>query len=258
MSSLVNNLEYDIISDAEVTNILSHFDSDEILNFIDDNLQRKHMFYPNNPLNLVKSIETNFSIVYANLPGEKERIDFLRDDVYKSIIYKLCNYYNIEFIDNDQDYYTIAYYLYEFLVSGFSTNVISFFTNYIVKEKDYIYNHIGLVDMKKSKDMSTSYTKKMHKDSKLALINANLEYVIDSIALFDISLKDILDLVYIDRNIAELILNSIAPRGNFFKEHFVKTIFNEYKAVFLTNVKFALLSADDSLSAETISFLQQA
>lgn len=251
-------LEYDIISDAEVTNILSHFDSDEILGFVDDSLSRKHMFYPNNPLNYVSSLETNFSIVYMNLPSEKERIDSIRDNTYKAIIDKICTYFNLEFNDVGQDYYTIAFYLYEFFITQFSTNVIRFFTNYIIKEKDYLYNYVGLIDLKKNKDISTTYSKKIHKDPKLAIINANLEYVVDSISLFDISFEDILNLIYIDRNIIDLLINSVSPKGDIFKEHFKTTVNNEYKAIFLTNMKFALLEYDgDNLSQDTMNFLQQ-
>lgn len=257
MSSLNSNLEYDIISDAEVTSILSHFDPDEILGFVDDNLARKHMFYPNNPLNFVRSLETNFSLVYMNFPSEKERIDAIRDDTYKAIINKICNYYNLEFIDNGQDYYTSAFYLYEFFITQFSSNVIKLFTNYIIKEKDYLYNYIGLIDMKKNKDISTTYSKKIHKDPKLAIINANLEYVVDSISLFDIPFESILELIYTDRNIIELLLSVVSPKGDLFKEHFKTTVNNEYKAIFLTNMKFALLEFDSNLSQETMNFIQQ-
>lgn len=256
MSSFTSNLEYDIISDAEITNILSHFDTDEILGFVDDNIQRKHIFYPNNPLNLVKSIETNFSLIYNKLPAEKERIDYLRDNVYKAIIEKICIHYNLDFNISDQDYFSIAYYLYDFFISNFSTNVINFFTNYIVKEKDYIYNHIGLINKDKNKDISTSYSKKIHKDSKLATISANLEYVVDSIALFDIPLEEILRLVYTDQNVISLILLSVSPRSDLFKEHFSTTVNNDFKAVFLTNVRIALLRIDNKLSEEAIAFLQ--
>lgn len=256
MSNLNSTLEYDIISDAEVTTILSHFDPDEILGFVDDNLARKHMFYPNNPLNFVSSLETNFSFVYMNLPSEKERIDAIRDDTYKAIIDKICNYYNLEFVDNGQDYYTIAFYMYEFFITQFSSNVIKLFTNYIIKEKDYIYNYIGLMNQKKNKDISTTYSKKIHKDLKLAIINANLEYVVDSISLFDISFEDILNLIYTDRNIIELLAYSVSPKGDLFKDHFRTTVNNEYKAIFLTNMKFALLEYDNNFSEETIQFIQ--
>lgn len=259
MSNFNSNLEYDIISDAEVTNILSHFDTDEILNFVDDNLSRKHMFYPNNPLNYVGSLETNFSFVYMNLPSEKEKIDEIRDDVYKAIINKICTYFNLEFNDNGQDYYTIAYYLYEFFITQFSNNVIKAFTNYIIKEKDYLYNYVGLMDLKKNKDISTTYSKKIHKDSKIAIINANLEYVIDSISLFDIPFEDLLSLSGLDKNVIELFSVTISPRGDIFKDHFRTTINNEYKAIFLTNMKFALLDYDGvNIGQNTMNFLQQA
>ena len=257
MSSFNSNLEYDIISDAEVTNILSHFDPDEILGFVEDNLARKHMFYPNNPLNFVSSLETNFSFVYMNFPTEKDRVDGMRDYTYKAIIDKICTYYNLEFVDNGQDYYTIAFYMYEFFISQFSSNVIKLFANYIIKEKDYIYNYIGLMDLKKNKDISTTYSKKIHKDLKLAIINANLEYVVDSICLFDIPFESILDLVFTDKNIKELLSSSVIPRGDIFKEHFATTVNNEYKAIFLTNMKFVLLEYDNNLSQETMNFIQQ-
>ena len=258
MSNFMNNLEYDITSESEITRILSHFDTDQILDLVEDSIQRRYASYPNNPLNLVHSIETNFSIVYANLPSEKERIDELRDRTYSAIIDKLAYHYNFEYNDNGQDYYTIAYYLYEFLVSGFSTNMINIFTNYILRQKEYIYNQIGLINMKKNKDMSTIYTKRIHNDPKLALINANLEYVIDSISLFDIPLIDVLKLIYTDNNIIELLSQAILPKGDIFKDYFVATLNNEYKPVYITNIKFALMEVDKSTTETMHQFLQQA
>lgn len=246
MSTFTSSMEYEIINDAEISGILSHFDSNHILGMIDDSLQRKHMFYPNNPPNLVASLETNFSLVYSRLPeNERERIDDIREDIYKAIIDKICLYYNLQFNETNQDYYTVAFYLYDFLVSSFSSNVINFFTNYIVKEKDYLYNHVGLIEMKKNKDMGMTYAKKLHKDPKLAVINANLEYVVDSISLFDITLDDLLNLLY-PNTIVELIETSVSPKGDLFKDHFVKTVNNEYKPVFLTTMKFTLLKMDSS------------
>lgn len=246
MSVFASSMEYEITSESEVTAILSHFEPELVLGIIDDALERKYMFFPNNPINLVSSLETNFSLAYAKLPYEKERIDKLREDIYVTIIDKICSHYNLELNITNQDIYTLTYYLYDFLISGFSNNIVSFFTNYIIKEKDYLYNHIGLVEMKKNKDMTTIYTKKLHSDPKLAVINANLEYVIDSISLFDISILDILNLVYTDKNIIELISTSVLDRGNIYKDHFVSTLNNAYKPVFITNMKFALLSIDNS------------
>lgn len=256
MSSFVNSLEYEITSEAEVSGILSHFEKEQILDLVDDNLKRKHIFRPNNPINLVASLETNFTILYSKFPGEKERIDNLREDTYRAIIYKLCNYYNLQFNENNQDIYTIAYYLYDFLVSNFSTYVVNFFANYIIKEKDYLYNCVGLIEMKKNKDMSSIYSKKIHKDSKLAIINANIEYVIEAITAFDIDLNTILSLVYSDINIINLISSIISPIHDIFKDHFVPIVNNQYKPIFLTNVKMTLISYDNIISEETLKFIK--
>ena len=237
---IASNIEYNITTETEVAEILSHFNSEYILNVIKDNILRKQNFYPMNPPNIVMAYDTNFKLLQNNYPEKNMDIENVRIETYKEIIEILCQEYQLQFNDIDQDYYSTAFYLYSFLLSEFSSGLISFFANFIIKEKNSIYDSIGLADMKKNKDISTVYSKKIYKNTKLAIINANLEYVVDNICAYDISLNTILSNIYFDKNIVKHIESVIIPIYDFFKTVYVPVVQSEIKSLLLTNIRFQI------------------
>ena len=237
---IASNIEYNITTETEVAEILSHFNSEYILNVIKDNILRKQNFYPMNPPNIVMAYDTNFKLLQNNYPEKNMDIENVRIETYKEIIEILCQEYQLQFNDIDQDYYSTAFYLYSFLLSEFSSGLISFFANFIIKEKNSIYDSIGLADMKKNKDTSTVYSKKMYKNTKLAIINANLEYVVDSICAYDISLNTVLSNIYFDKNVVKHIESVITPIYDFFKTVYVPVVQSEIKSLLLTNIRFQI------------------
>ena len=237
---IAGNIEYNITTESEVAEILSHFNSEYILNVIRDNILRKHNFYPMNPPNIVMAYDTNFKILQNNYPEKSVDIENVRIETYKEIIDILCREYQLQFNDIDQDYYSTAFYLYNFLLSEFSSGLINFFANFIIKEKNSLYDSTGLVDMKKNKDTSTIYNKKIYKNTKLAIINANLEHVIDNICTYDISLNTVLSNIYFDKNIVRHIESVIIPIYDFFKTAYVPIVQSEIKPLLLTNIRFQI------------------
>jgi len=237
---IAGNIEYNITTESEVAEILSHFNSEYILNVIRDNILRKHNFYPMNPPNIVMAYDTNFKILQNNYPEKSVDIENVRIETYKEIIDILCREYQLQFNDIDQDYYSTAFYLYNFLLSEFSSCLINFFANFIIKEKNSLYDSTGLVDMKKNKDTSTIYNKKIYKNTKLAIINANLEHVIDNICTYDISLNTVLSNIYFDKNIVRHIESVITPIYDFFKTSYVPIVQSEIKPLLLTNIRFQI------------------
>lgn len=241
MSGFISNsAEYDITTESEVANMLSHFNTEYIFDFVKENLQRKSNFYPTNPPNAISAFESNFKIIMNLFPQNEMEITNVRIETYKEIIKILCNEYSLKFNDSEQDYFSAAYYLYGFLISGFSSGIISFFANYIIREKNSIYESTGLANMKKNKDISTVYNKKIYKNSKLAIINANLEYVIDNICQYDMPLDVILNSIYTDKNIVKYIDNCIDPINDFFKSFYVPFVQSNIKPLILTNIRFEI------------------
>jgi len=241
--SMDNNMnDYVIYTEAEVSEILSHFNIYYILDTISDNINNRLNFCQGDMPNIANSMETFYKNLLIQYPGETEKIKSVRLESYQSVIDILCNKFNISYNgDEVQDNYGIAAYLYDFLISRFKNTIVDFFTNFIYKEKNNLYDALNLDELKKEKSSSAIYTKKLYKNQKLAVINSNLEYVIDNICNIDISFDNILNNVYIDKNISKFIENTIYPNGDFFKENIANVIMNPFiKPVCITNIRLSL------------------
>lgn len=243
MSGFIASSSYNVTTENEIAVILSHFNSEFIFDIIRDNIAQKYNFYQINMPNVVASFEQYFKqlqMVYDNL-DDKVSIENTRIETYKEILNILSSHYDLE-IDHDsiQDYYSITYYLYDLLVSGFNNSMITFFTNYIIKEKNTIYDVLQLNNLKKNKDISTIYNKKVYKNTKLAIINANLEYVIDNLCGYDITFNTILNTIYQDKNMIRFIENIVVPRVDFFKSTYVNMIFSTVRPIILTNIRLEI------------------
>ena len=138
--------------------------------------------------------------------------------------------------------YSLTYFLYDFTISRFTINIINFFAHYIVSEANSIYDYLNLSEMKKNKDSSSSYSKKLFKgNSKLATIHANLETVIDSICGFDIDFQTLVTVTTGDKNITSLLTTNISEVSNLFKTLFVPYVRDpRYKAIIITLVRMRL------------------
>ena len=117
--------------------------------------------------------------------------------------------------------------------------LISFFTNYINREKNSLYEALELASKRKE---ASPYSKKIYKNSnsKLAIIHANLEYVIQNICSYDIDFDTFVELSYIpERALSRFILSILQDNGDFFKRICVPYI-NENFGPITTQIKFAL------------------
>lgn len=242
MSQFVSNfLTYNINTEGEVARMLSHFNSEFIFDVIRDNLNQRFNYTPIAAPNIVSSFEQNFKLIKENYHTDHDQIDTVRLSTYKEIIDIICKEHKLEFIDNDNlDYYSAAFYLYDFLVSNFSTYMAFFFASFIYKERNSIYESLDLNNMKKNKDSSTLYGKKMYKDTKLAVITANLDYIIDNVCTYDIPLYAILEFIYPDRNIVNYIASIVSPIDDFFKSNYVPLLNGNPRTLFLSNIKFEM------------------
>lgn len=251
----LNNELLNIVNESETSMIINHFDFDFLVNIIEDNLIRRIDSYQPFLPNIVSAVEQNFKLTYsANEVKMLYGTEALekRNEIYKKIIQILCSRHNLQTSYQDQDsvdLYSLCYFLYDFLISNFRSAIVQFFTLYIYKEKNELYNILELNDLKKSKDSSTIYGKKLYKNQKVAIINANLELVLNAICGFDISFEDITNTIYTNKNIAKYLQDNIVPVNDFFKEIYVGILKNNnYRQAIITDIRFALHQMECAVS----------
>lgn len=239
---IANSQAYNITSENEIAIILSRFNSNYIFDVIKDTIQNRfsNYNYLTNP-NVVSAFEQNFKDLQARYPSDAQNIAYVRQETYKEIINILCKEYSLQFNDNGEtDYFTLALYLYDFLVANFNRYLTLFFANYIYKEKNNLYDFLSMESMKKNKDTSTIYNKKVYKDIKLAVLNANLLTVVASMSQFDISFENILMSCCGNKIIVNGILNYIQPIDDFYKNSYCKVFQTDFQPVVLTNIRLEI------------------
>lgn len=246
---ITNFTEYDIINENNLSIVLNHLDVNITIDIIKDIVNRRGETYNYNQLvNMIASFETFFKQIKTVYASEVDYISQVREQSYKDIINTLCTIYGLSFVQLD-DTYSQAYYIYDFLIANFDNYFTDFFTQFILSEKNSLYDSLHLENFRKNKDSSTMYNKKMYKNPKLAVIVSNLEYVLDSICCFDIPFETIISNVYQDKNIIQLLLSSINPIYDFFKLYYALLFKSNIRPVLITNIRFNLQRlAGDELS----------
>lgn len=248
----MNNTIYDIKNESDTSMVIQYFDFDFIVNIIEDNLIRRINIYQPTLPNIIAAIEHSFKITYntdeVRTLYSNEMIE-RRNDIYRKIIKLLCNRHDLVFNENENtDTYSLAYYLYDFLVANFKQYMIDFFATYIHKEKNEIYNFFNLNEYKKNKDSSTLYGKKLYNNQKIAIINANLEYIIQGMDGFDISIEDILGVIYGNKNTINFILSNINFDDNFYKKVYMGVLSDNFiNQALITDIRLALHQIERSL-----------
>lgn len=241
----------------EVATVLSHFNSQFIYNVINDKLmERFKMNFMSQDANIVQAFDQNFKNIRATYPSDEKNIDFVELETYKEIIQLICAFYAIEppqldAIESDPNRFcfTTAFYLYDFLVSGFYNHLCDFFARYIYTNRDAIYTSMNLEAFRKGKDSSTLYGKSVFKDIRTAIISANIMMVVNNMTSFDMPIEGILMIIYGNENIVGTI-NEIVSHytgADFFKEVYCN-IPLESKSMMYTDIRFRLqqISAGDN------------
>lgn len=194
-----NSQAYNVTTENELAEVLSHYNSDFVFSVVDDAMKKRFQTVPIIAMpNVVAAWEQNFKAIIAQY-GEASTSEVfrVRDETYREIISTICNEFGLNFtVDDTIDLYSAAYHLYNFLVSGFIDSMTSFFANYIYKERSNIYEALRFADLKKNKDSSTIYSKKIFKDIKLAIINANIESVISYVCSMDIPFYNVIQMIF--------------------------------------------------------------
>jgi len=245
--------EYDIVSESQLSSILANINIDLTLSVIDDIINQRTVDYNfNTKTNSPAAFENHFKQLLVDYGFDSDVIKDSRDQTYRAIIDKVCSRHFLKFDESKtSDLYSAAYYIYDFLISNFNNYLVAFFTNFINNQKNSLYDILELNKQKKNKDSSTLYNKKVYKNNKLAVISANLEQVINYICGMDISFLDILNLIYNDRNIVQLLYNCLLPINDFFKLMFVPLFSCPVKPILLTNIRLSI----QQLGENTINIL---
>lgn len=243
MSFITNNTEFGIVSDSEITSIISNFSDDMIMDIIHTNAENKFRPYQYYVGNLIASIESTFKANQEDYPQFYSENMARRNEMYSKILIALCKLHGLSLhVAENTDLYSLTYFLYDFTISRFTINIINFFAYYIINETDSIYQYLNLSDMKKNKDSSSLYSKKVFKDNqKLAVIHANLDLVIDAICGFDIDMETLLLVTTMDKNITSLLVTNISEVTNLFRTLFVPYVKNpSYRAVLITLIRMRI------------------
>lgn len=231
-----NKQEFDISVEGETAVILSHFDSEYILNVINDNFNRRL----NNDIvipNIVSALEMNFQTFMTQYPDSVNETLKKRNDIYEQVIDIICTKNNLTINKElEMNSYTVALYLYDIFISNFRNYLITLYTNIILKEKNMLFDSLGLKSHKRNKDSSTLFGKKSYKNTKVAVINANLDIVLNYLFSFSLSFYDILQNINYQSSIIEYLMNTTSPNGDIFRELYIRPfLINESTRIDLLN-----------------------
>lgn len=243
---MVNSERYNIVSENELAEVLAHFNTEFVMGIIDSAINNRHnpTAYMVNP-NVVAAWNTNFDAIiqYYGSVEATERINTLRVDTYKEIITRICQYHGLNFTIDEVNLYTAAFYLYQVFVANFLQYMDTFFAQYIVRETEAIYNALNFEELRKNKDTSTTYSKKVFKDPRLAIINANIDTVMRFLEGIDISFDQIIMSCGLTQQEAQYILSIVSDQENFYRNQYVRVMMDDnVRPIRLNSIRFIIRS----------------
>lgn len=245
MSSFNANLQaFNIVTENELAEVLSHYNSEYVFNIVDEALKSRYKAIPIVSMpNVILAWEQNFkSIMSVYGPDAYEEVYRVRNETYYEIINIICNEFGLNFtIDDNIDIYSATFHLYDLLVCNFAANMTTFFANYIYKERTSLYESLGMSELKKNKDSSTIYGKKVYKDIKLAIINANIDTVISTICSIDIPFYTIISMICGNNSeMKRYFLSIVSAEEDFFQNTYVSVLNSDIRADAITAIRFKL------------------
>ena len=245
MSSFSSNSHlFNVITENELAEVLSHYNSEFIYSIVDEAMKARFLSVPIISIpNVVGAWEQNFKAIKARYGSDStDEVIRVRNETYTDIINAIFKEFGLDFtIDDTVDLYSAAFHLYNLFISDFTSNMISFFANFIYKERNNIYESLELSEMKKNKDTSTIYGKKVYKDIKLAIINANIELVIDWICSTEIPFHNIVGVIYGNNSeLKRYILSIVSSNEDFFNNVYMPIIKSSIRPDIITAIRFKL------------------
>lgn len=191
---------YSLVAEGELSTILSNFNSSYTFDVVDDLMrERYNSFSLISKPNFVDELEFSFKQLLDQFPSDKNNIVYTRNNTYKEIINRISNNSGVMFNVEDPDSVDMRYLasiIFDLFISNYDNYVFKFLYNFIVNQKDFIYNQLDLIKTKKSKDISTIYSKQCFSNDVLAIISARLYSCIDFITTLDFDSKITLGYIY--------------------------------------------------------------
>lgn len=219
-----NNSEYSIVSDREIASIIGNFSSGMIMNTLHNILNDPDRLRYHSIGNLVIAYETDYNATIIQYPDHAKELAQARQETYEAIINKLCDHFHLSVnLNGNMDIFSVASKMYQFLVSDFPQNVVNFYYNLMIREKNNIYHRYDLEAFKKAKDSSAIYSKKVYKttDNKLWLIHTNLDTIITEMYAQDITLEQVIELCYMENKVLSKFLSSFLFENQNFYQNFI-------------------------------------
>ena len=240
----INSQVFNVATENELAVVLSHYSSDFIFSIVTDAMKKRFEELPIVSLsNVVSAWEQNFKAIIARYgEGSTGEVYRVRNETYREIINIICREFSLNFtIDEDVDLYTAANILYDLFVCNFSNNMINFFGNYILKERASIYESVDVGDLKKSKDSSSAYGRKVFKDNKLGVINANIDMVISQVCAMDFPFYSVIMTIYgTNSNLSSYILSIVSANRDFFERTYIPILNSDIRPEIITGIRFKL------------------
>lgn len=214
------NSDYDVMSYAEVANIVSHFTPEMIEDAINQAIANSKVFeFGRMKPNIVMGINSMYS--QYQIEELSQDIILARESTYNTIIELLCKNFGLGVSPNvtqATDRFSLAQVLYDFLIYKFDNYLVEFLSSYIIRESS---TYAQLLNGIEGKNDNSSYTKKMFKGeyADLGIIHANLLWVLDQVCTADIEFADVVytALGPANRVQADLLCTNIVDMGDFFK-----------------------------------------
>lgn len=242
MSYGIQNMHsYNIHQENEAMNVIAHLNDMSIIDITKQDYFQRYDFNIVLPItNLPGVIEQTFKQTQEMYPENIQELENTKNHLYRVILDTISSLTNIYFDDiDDQSLYGYTYYVYDFIISNFKQYMILFFNNYIIKEKNTIYNEMNLAAFRKEKNSTAKYGKNTYTNQKIAMISAYLDKVITDMSVFDISIETILANIYNNNAISNM-LSSIKC-NNFYQEQYI-TLLNSplIRQSIISNIRFAI------------------
>lgn len=191
---------YSLVAEGELSTILSNFNSSYTYDVVDDLMKERYNSFSVIPKpNFVDELEYSFKQLLDQFPSDKDNIMYTRNNTYLEIIRRISTNSGVQFNLEDIDSIDIRYLasiIFDLFISNYDNYVFKFLYNFIVNQKDFIYNQLDLVKNKKSKDISTMYNRQYYSNDVLAIISARLYSCIDFITALDFDPRITLSYIY--------------------------------------------------------------
>lgn len=246
---------YEVSNEYNVAEMLGHLDSNYIFDMINDKLNSIDYSTTLPETNIVTAFEENFKFMNDQYPGDAVNIRAVREQVYRDIIFILCEKFNLRFNEEDDniDPYTAATYIYEFLICKRNEIMINFFTSFIINNRESLCRILNIEDFKKTKDSAAAYSKHVYDDQKFALISANMNKVISHISTLDITLYNIFQSTYNNQEVINFMGNAFADKANFFQDQYCCVLKQpDVLPIIITNIRLELQKIVGNISQSNI------